>query len=259
MKKLSIVSLLVAAIGLPGQVLASPVFSLNSFAEWDAAVDPVDPNDTTVKPVTEAYPALDAYGTEGVHYIYVTPTITAMTAGTSGEPDDGLLMTWGDGGADPDIPQVAAWEYTYPIDPDLTGKTLHLDVTPPTGILAVSLTLNDLSGGWRSWTWSVAPTLLANVPNLITINPALGAGQAGSATFMESVAPLFDVTTVVSIQADEMALGSGGWSSFPAGPPTTGTMPWNYWSALQVTPEPTTMTLSLLTLGGLSLVRRRRA
>jgi hypothetical protein len=259
MKKLSIVCLLAAAIGLPGQVLASPVFSLDTFVEWNTAVEPVDPNDTTVKPVTEWYPALDAYGTEGIDYVYVTPTITAMTAGTSGEPDDGLLMTWGDGGADPDIPQVAAWEYTYPIDPDLTGKTLNLNVTPPTGILAVSLTLNDVFGGWRSWTWTVAPTLLSNVPNSISIDPTLAGLQAGSATFMESVGPLFDVTTVVSIQADELAVGSSGWNTFPSGPPTTGTMPWNYWSALQVVPEPTTMALSLLTLGGLSLVQRRRA
>jgi hypothetical protein len=257
MKKLRFACLLAAAFGLPGQVLASPVFSLDTFVEWNTAVDPGDPNDATVKPVTEWYPALDAYGIEGTDYVYVPPTIQAMTAEVSGEPDDGLLMTWGDGGADPDIPQVAAWEYTYPIDPDLTGKLLQLNVTPPTGILAVSLTLNDIAGGWRSWTWSVAPTLFANVPNPITIDPTVALNQAGSATFLESVGPLFDVTQVVSIQADELAVGSAGWASFPAGPPTTGGQPWNYWSTLQVVPEPTT--ISLLAVGLLSLVRRRRA
>jgi hypothetical protein len=153
---------------------------------------------------------------------------------------------------------VAAWEYTYPIDPDLTGKTLHLNVTPPTGILAVSLTLNDLAGGWRSWTWNVAPVLVPNFPNPITIDPTLAGPQAGSATFLQSAGPLFDVTQVVSIQVDELAVSSAMWNTtFPTVPVIGGTQPWNYWSTLQVVPEPTT--LSLLAVGLLSLVRRRRA
>ncbi len=231
-----------------GQAQASPLFSLDTYADWNAAVG------TTVAPVTEAYPALAAYGTEGINYVYVTPQITAITAATSGQPDDGLLMSWGDTGADPSIPQVAAWEYTYPIDPDLTGKTLNLNVTPPTGILAVSLTLNDQFGGWASWTWGVSPTLIANAPNPIVIDPMIMGAQFGSATFMKSAA--FDVTQVISIQADEMAVGSALWNTFPAGPPTAGTQPWNYWSTLSVTPEPAT--ICLISLGALRVLRKRR-
>jgi hypothetical protein len=241
------VCLLALVVSPSGQALASPLFSLDTFSDWDTAVG------TTVAPVTEAYPALAAYGTEGIDYVYATPQITAMDAATSGL-SDGLLMTWGDTGADPAIPQVAAWEYTYPIDPDLTGKLLHISVHPPSpGILAVSLTLNDQLGGWASWTWTVNPTLIPNAPNPITIDPTLMGAQAASATFLKSA--VFDVTKVVSIQADELAVGSALWNTFPSGPPTTGTQPWNYWSTLSVTPEPTTV--FLLGLGALALRRRK--
>jgi hypothetical protein len=241
-----VVSLLSAFALLTGQAVASPLFSLDTYSEWDAAVG------TTVAPVTEPYAALAAYGTEGVDYVYAAPQITAMTALDSGL-SDGLLMTWGDTGADPTIPQVAAWEYTYDIDPDLTGTLLQLNVTPPTGILAVSLTLNDQLGGWASWTWNVNPVLIPNAPNPIIIDPTLMGPQAGSATFLQTAA--FDVTKVISIQADELAVGINGWTSFPPGPPTTGTQPWNYWSTLTVvTPEPGTV--CLLGLGALALRRR---
>lgn len=253
MKKLCVVCLFCVVTFLPGQVLASPLFSLNSFAEWDAAVG------TTVLPVTEAYDALAAYsdlgyGTLGVNYVYVTPQIVAATAAASGEPDDGLVMTWGNTGVADDVLQVAAWEYTYGVDPDLTGKTLHLNVTPPTGILAVSLTINDINGGWASWIWTVAPTLIAGVANPITIDPTLLVNQMGSASFTQSA---FDVTKVTSIQADELAVGSALWNTnFPTVPVVGGSQPWNYWSTLQVTPEP--MSLSLLALGSLAVLRRHR-
>ena len=252
-KILNVVCVLSLAIMLwSGQAQANPLFSLDTYSEWNTAVGGVGPGGL-VRPVIETYPALEAhYGVPGVEYVYVTPTITAMTAAGSGEPGDGLLMEWGDLGADPGIPQVAAWEYVYDVDPDLTGKTLHLSVTPPTGIMSVSLTLSSLGGGWASWTWDVPP-LLANLPNMITIDPTLGA-QAGSATFFQSS---FDVTQVISIQADEKAVGSAFWNTnFPTGPPTTGSQPWNYWSALTVTPEPTT--ICLLGFGILGLLRKRR-
>lgn len=250
MKKLGVVFLLCVTILLwSGQAMASPLFSLNSESDWDTAVTA-----GTVAPVTVEYAAIAAhYGPLAADYVYVMPVITAMSSAASGEPDDGLLMTWGDTGVADDVLQVAAWEYVYDVDPDLTGTTLNLYVTPPTGILSVSLTLTDQFGGWASWTWDIPP-LLANLSNSIVLDPTLMGIQSGSTTFFKSA--VFDVTKVVSIQADELAVGSALWSTFPSGPPATGTQPWNYWSTLSVTPEPAT--ICLLGLGVL-LLRKRRA
>ncbi len=131
-----------------GQAQASPLFSLDSYSEWDTAVGG-GPGGIVAPVATEHASIAAHYGPLAADYVYVTPTITAMTAATAATPglDDGLLMSWGDTGAPNDVLQVAAWEYTYDIDPDLTGTSLSLSVMPPTGILSVSLTLIDQVGG----------------------------------------------------------------------------------------------------------------
>ena len=253
-----IVAVAVAIVlSVPGRALASPFFSLETKSDWEDAL-----NANRVRPVTNYYDALGAhYGTIGDSFIQVTPELMALTAAQSGEPTDGLMMTWGD--SQNDLPQVASWEYVYDVDPDLTGTTIKLAVKPPAGIWSVSLTINDTWGGWISWDWNVmgAPppfipgVLAAGVSTSITIDPNISGPQAGSTSYAISGSG-FDPTTVTTIQADEFAAGAAGWSVFPAVPVVGGTQPWNYWSAIAVIPEPTT--ISMLMVGVLVLFRKKR-
>ena len=140
---------LVALFLLVSIASASPIFSINTQAEWQTAL-----TSGQVSEVVSSYPALAHYGTEGVDYAVATPTLSALSNAQSGL-GDGLQMEWGDD--QNDIAQVAAWEYVYDADPDLTGTILSLTVTPPAStppvIQTVSLTLTDTTGDWMSWMW----------------------------------------------------------------------------------------------------------
>ena len=107
---------LVASFLLVSMTNASPIFSINTQAEWQNAL-----NSGQVSEVTSSYDALDHYGTEGIDYAVATPTLTAVNNGQSGGLGDGLQMEWGDD--ENDIAQVAAWEYVYDLGPGF-------DVTP---------------------------------------------------------------------------------------------------------------------------------
>ena len=147
-------------------------------------------------------------------------------------------MHWGIGIS---LPQVAAWQYIFPEDPSLIGTILKLTVVPPPGILSVSLTINDALGGWISWAWNVpgswnpnpAPGLTPGFPNPITIDPTVPAPQAGSNSFAMSIMS-FNPAIATTIQAGELAVGPGGWVTFPPVPVVGGSTPWNYWSGLTV-------------------------
>ncbi len=244
---------------IPSQVLASPFFSLDTFDDWNAApISPVLPNYDA---------ASEHYGTEGSDYIYTAPQLYVY----EGDPSDpaisdaGLVMYWGDPAQD--LPQLAAWEYTYPEDPNLVGTKLNLTVIPPPGIWSVSLTLNDAAGGWVSWDWNVnTPGNLfgpgpinPGTPYTITIAPAIIAPQAGATSFAFNQAAGFNPAIATTIQADELAANPGpgglGWQQFPPVPVQQGQQPWNYWSNVSVTPEP--VSSILFVTGGATLVLRR--
>jgi hypothetical protein len=237
-------------VAMPNQAFASPLFSIDTSDDWEANLA-----QGTVKPVTSNYDAaIEVYNNiYGLDYLYTPPEIP--TGGLyvyegdgipgSGTEDAGLVMTWGDPApADPTMPQLAAWEYVYDLDPNLIGTTLKLTVTPPAGIWAVSLTLNDAALGWNTWDWVVAGSPLpiinpgaiplpVNVPTTITINPVIAANQSGSNVFASGG---FNPAIATTIQADELASGpgSGAWATFPTVPVIGGQQPWNYWSALSV-------------------------
>ena len=238
-------------------VFASPLFSLDTQAEWQTAL-----GNGQVSAVSTPYAALDHYGNAGVDYIQVIPSLQALDDTQSGM-GDGLLMSWGD--SNQNLPQVASWEYAYGVDPDLTGTKLSLGVTAPLGLLSVSLTLTDTTGGFMSWFWDVLPPgpgpsgVFAGVPTTITIDPTSYAAQANSSVFTYSG---FDHTKAISIIADELAPGPAGWVSFPGSPVATGQPVWNYWTNLSVTAVPVPATVWLFGSGLIGLIgiaRRKKA
>ena len=256
-------------VSLGGQALATPLFSLETEADWDAALG------TTIGPVEDPYPALEYhYGTPGADFLQVPPDLYVYGDIESGGLGDGLMMSWGDPAGDPAMPQVASWEYVYEEDPDLTGTLLSLSVFAPAGIMSVSLTLNDALGGWVSWDWNVgaAGPIFPGTPYTVVIDPTLIGPQSGSTSFAATdptgllgpALPWFDVTKTISIVADELAVGPGLWVTFPPAPVIGGSSPWNYWSGLQVQqiPEPSSIilwSLIVLAFGGFAWRRRRKA
>jgi hypothetical protein len=227
-------------LAMPNHVFASPLFSLETFDDWDTAL-----NDGRISPVLDPYPAADEhYGTEGIDYIFVPPDPLYIMEEIPEVSDAGLVMAWGDPApANPDLPQLSAWEYVYDEDPNLVGKMLHLTVMAPLGIWSVSLTLNDAAGGWISWDWNVNTPgnplgpgpINPGLPYSITIDPTVLGPQAGSTSFALAPGIGFNPAIVISIQADELAVGPAGWTQFPPVPVTGGLQPWNYWSSLSVT------------------------
>jgi hypothetical protein len=226
---------------MSAHAFTNPLFSLDTSNDWETALA-----DGRISPVLTPYPAADEhYGQSGGDYHFAPPEapfgdLYVMDGIPEAPSDAGLVMTWGDPGTE--LPQLSAWEYVYPDDPNLIGTLITVTVMPPHGIWSVSLTLNDLAGGWISWDWNVvgAPppfipgALIPGVPNTIIIDPTVQGHQAGSTSFAISPAG-FNPAIVTTIQADELAANPGLWVQFPPVPAVGGQQPWNYWSSLSVT------------------------
>jgi MYXO-CTERM domain-containing protein len=98
--------------------------------------------------------------------------------------------------------------------------------------------------------------LFSNVNNTITITVApKGFGGPGEATPVSN--SFFDNGMDPALTARIGADENGNWVRFANFNPVTGQpQPWNYWTTVTVTPEPAM--LSVLALGGLAMIRRRR-
>lgn len=243
---------------IPLQVQAgSPLFSLDTLEDWNTA--PINPVMSNYDAANEVY-----RNTYGLEYEYRIPELYVYEGDPGYNPpleDAGLVMVWGDPQGS-DLPQLASWEYVYPEDPNLIGTTLSVTVTPPVGIWAVSLTLNDAAFGWNTWDWWVATPgnpiplnpgatpIAPNAATTITLDPTIAANQSGSNLFMPSG---FNPAIATTIQADE--LSAGGFITFPPNPITNTPQAWNYWSNLSVAPEPVSSTLFIV--GGATLGFRR--
>jgi hypothetical protein len=266
----------------------SPAINLETEAEWNTALGSgavrpmtaaeftaLTPGDPTDSPWdwTGDYsePQLHAYG--GGH------TLDANEAGPDETLDAGLVMSWGD---TVEGDYTAAWRFDYGVDPNIVGQTLTATICPPkilangAQMTSVGFGFTDINNLTRTYTWNVGPAAIpltntiawnqnwdVSIGAILAMPPIINgpdpAAAVDNATGLISVAPIFfdggfDPTKAIFLDAYENGpqvaatiIPPGGLTAMPL---------WNWWGNVVVTPEPATM--SLLALGGLAVLRRRR-
>ena len=151
---------------------------------------------------------------------------------------------------DPAALNVAAWDYVYDVDPDLTGTEIRFSILAPPGVWDFSLELFDINGNSRGW-FGTPPN---NAWSSYAIRPDIAAAQGPFSAFYSQ--PGFDITQVTRIRLNESS--QGGVSFFDSPLSGTTTTPWNAWNHLAVAvPEPSTWALFCLGLLGAGLAGRR--
>ena len=234
---------------------ASPYVVIGTKEQWQDALDM-----NTVAPVDDAN--WQAYMTQWQRYRdpntepypenqYFVPTLWVWEASGEVQPQcsnpawpnkAGLVMAWHDDQA-PDGNYSAAWKYTYPTDPDLTGVVITVTVNPPcAGINTVSFGLQDINGNIRAWHWNVPGTLPCGAPTTITIDTSV-AGPAAATPAADGYMnnPAFDITQVATLLFDKNCQWVGGTGV----PPPGQTVPraWSYWYDLIIAPKPPVKTI----------------
>jgi hypothetical protein len=170
------------------------------------------------------------------------------------ETHDSMVMSWEASAAQTNL-DVAAWDFHYGVDPDLTNSMIHFSIFPPPGVWDVSLELFDINGNSRGW-------FVGNPPGgwgTFWIDPN-GGLQAPFGVYINQAG--FDITQVTTIRLNESSMGG---TAFTLVDPTTGLPnPWNAWNHLRVTqvPEPgawAALGACALSLMRLTLRHRRKA
>jgi len=217
-----------------------------------------------------------------------------LTYGATSVPDgttNCLKMTWLP--IDPYLDARAGWRLRFGTDPNLVNHILSLSINPPGGILnnnfvgifSATIDILDVNlvscGAWdfnTDMAGKIIPkndplaqgfsSLVNNVMNTVTIN--LGNGPVPGSATVSGVDPLtgpFNYTApngifpgngnlanAFSIDFYENGNLRGNWV-IPGQLGFIGDI--NFWDHVSITPEPAT--ISLLALGALALVSRRRA
>jgi len=192
-----------------------------------------------VQPATSLNtPEFNFYSGTGETFVYSQPELDNNTFAGK----DSLVMLW-DGDTGKDL-AVAAWEYVYDVDPDLTGMLIEVSVFPNAGIWDFSVGLTDINGNSAEWFVAAPPTGVWSVHVLDPSNP-------GAGWIVGTQDPLFDITQVVSIRLDEAGMTSVVFPPLPPGTSTgiPGTPQWNAWDHLSVYPIPEPGSAVLLLLG----------
>ncbi len=179
----------------------------------------------------------------GAENITLTPDVIVSNPNGQLPEYNSLVMSWDNiQNDDPTVLNVAAWDYIYPTDPDLTNSWITFSLRAPIGIWDFSLELFDSEGRSRGW--------FGNPPGddwtVLMVDPELENNQGFSDFYSE---PGFDITEVVRIRLNEST--QGGTFSTEVDPITGLIEPWNAWNTLKVevhTPEPSS-TIGILALG----------
>jgi hypothetical protein len=204
---------------------SSPLISLQTLPQWEDAW-----NAGQIQPVTEWNAGFESHY-PGMEPQFRIPNLEVMPS-IPQEPDTpGLVMSWGSP-ADDGQEIIAAWEYVYDDDPDLTNYLIHLCVFPPCNVInTISFGLKDINGNIKSWDWAVWPWGIVPCDTQVcfTINPVQGAGQWGATSYYMDAA--FDLTKVQWLIFDE----NGVWvDSLQADPAGFGQNAWNYWKEIWI-------------------------
>ncbi len=220
-------------------------------------VVPVSANDGMTQAEADFYAQEAANGGHagfGMRDAYLTPDVNVSDGF---QTHQSLVMAWStEGNAGNDVGDVAAWEYHYGIDPDLTGLFLDFSLFAPNGVWDVSVELIDINGRTKAW------FLPGPAPNWANVTLNLSSNAAMQGGFLLMLDPLFDITMVTAIRFDESGIWSMPFPLTPAGialPPGGPNGPgWNAWNHVRIIPEPSTLTLAgIAALGSLLLVKLR--
>lgn len=238
---------LATVVGLSGAVCATPYFMIDSEIEWNEAFSLGNVQPMTTAEWGDYMFQWANFLVEGEPYpsnTFVPPQLYVWGGGGGGgtDPEDaGLVMVWR---SDLSGEFSSAWKYVYTSDPDLTGTTINVTVTPPqfspsTGaqVNTVSFGIQDQFGAIRSWNWTCGPGGLPwNMPTQITINPGIlsvFATNPVASGFANN--PVFQLTQSQNFIVDENAKWVGGAQGIPPPGQSLSGM-WNYWHNIFVTP-----------------------
>lgn len=245
----------------------SPQFGIHTFPDWDQALAgqlirpvPADVFRDMVDDVGQSGQPL--WPVEYREAEYFTPTLEPIT---EYEGEAGLVMSWGE--SDPQSPEgtrfAAAWDFVYPVDPDLNGQLIEFSIFPPVPSTLFSLNLIDANGNYREWIWHAGDP--GEVPpgtwSDLLINPATGWSNwptFGESPFISNPDPAvpFDLSTIQILRFNENIAWQSGFFP-PPGQPLPDGWVWNAWNHVEVMPEPGTIVI----LGGAFLcgfLRRTR-
>ena len=267
-KKIFYLSLFLILSIMGRSLHASPFVSIGEGGDqnWTAAMPNIQPATSLSYAANEFYNTQigEEIGTTGQFVTdieVVLPNLQPFNPVNDGNEDhDSLVMSWDDGEFGDTTLVVAAWEYVYPADPDLSGLMVHFSAWAPTGVWDLSLELIDVNGFSRGWFQGHPGNLWTNYWLNVDINPLLEAGnpQGPFNAFIET--PGFDLTQVVSIRLNESSINNPGMAFIDVDPTTGFVGPFNAWNHLIVaapTPEPSTIGLALLGLFSLGFALRR--
>ena len=273
----------VFVLGVAGSVSATPVISVgdghatswtDAMAAGNIRVAGSGGSLGVLDPSTAAYQFYNSPlvigqsmgGADPIAVVNAAPDVTLYTdvpvsdAGFGGSDSfDSLVMDWGENPqtmSGEGVLNVAAWDYVYDVDPDLTGLHLTFSLLAPPGVWDFSLELFDVNNNSIGWFGVPPGTTWASV----TIDPSIQMPQGPFTAFFANGPGgpgAFDLTKVAFIRLNESSQTGVSFGTFPViagGPIITG--PWNAWNHI-ATPEPASLLLLALGLVGLAVLRER--